>query len=109
MTSWTLEEWIYLLLAIIGVAIALWWNFRDAIQLKRKGQETEGRIINWMMSVQKGKKIFHPLIEFQTVSGVKITFKADENCENEPKYPVGTIVTITYAVNNPDNRKIKYP
>jgi len=109
MSNWTIEEWIYLLLAIVGVAIALWWNFRDSIELNRKGHQTEGRIVNWMMSTQKGKRIFHPLIEFHTSSGVKITFKADENCENQPKYPVGTIVTINYAVNNPDNRRIKYP
>lgn len=109
MTSWTLEEWIYLLLAIVGVVIALWWNFKDSIELSRKGQTTEGRIINWMMTTKKGKRILHPLIEFHTTSGVKITFKADENCENEPKYPVGTIVTIRYAENNPENRKIKYP
>jgi hypothetical protein len=107
--GFTTEEWIYIAIAVVMGIIAIWWNFRDSLQLMRNGREAQGIITNWMVGVRKGRKIFHPMIEFETTRGIKLTFKADESCDDQPKYPVGTVVRIRYAENNPENRRVIYP
>ncbi len=107
--EFTLEDWLIVILTIVVVLGAVWWKFRGDIKFLYTKAEATGRIVNWMSATEEGKNVFYPLIEFETATGKKVVFKADEKCENNPMYPVGAEVKIKYLPSDPEIRKVVYP
>ncbi|MFN0033241.1 MAG: DUF3592 domain-containing protein, partial [Flavobacteriales bacterium] len=62
-----------------------------------------------MAAMQEGKRVYYPMIEFSTASGRHIAFRADEMCEGQPMFPVGTQVQVLYLPQDPEVRKVVYP
>lgn len=94
---------------IIAVIAAGFFMYRKEIFFLFKKKEARGIITNWMSTTEKGKKFFYPMIEFETPEFGKITFRADDRCENNPLYPQGTQVRILYYPEDAEMRKIIYP
>jgi hypothetical protein len=105
----SLVEWIIVTLIIAFILVVIWWKFKNEIQFLYNKTEAEGTIINWMAAQQQGKRVYFPMIEFETTSHGKITFRAEEMCEGEPMYPQGTKVKILYLAKNPEIKKVVYP
>ncbi|MFM7730899.1 MAG: hypothetical protein ACKO6L_07660 [Flavobacteriales bacterium] len=103
-----LEKWIYsgVICFVAGLGIFL---YRKEIRFQFRSKIVSGRIVNWMSAVQKGKKLFYPLIEFTPEGGVPIRFRADEHSEGEPMFPQGTEVQVRYLDTDVEFRKIIYP
>jgi hypothetical protein len=109
MESWTWQEYLVALLTLVLIAAVLLFKFRLEIKLRWKGVFAEGQIVNWMATQESGKRYFYPLISFTSANGREIKFRAEERCEMEPMYPVGTAVRIKYLKDQPDVRVVVYP
>jgi hypothetical protein len=109
MENWTWQDWLVTALTLALVLVVLLYKFRYTIQLHRKGVHVEGVIVNWMSTQEAGKRYFYPLILFITASGQEIKFRAEERCEGEPLYPIGTSVRVKYLTHLPSIRKVVYP
>jgi hypothetical protein len=97
-----------LVVAVVLIAFLL-WKFWDDFMLRFRATKTTGTITNWMSRSEKGKVYFYPLITFTTEDGASIQFRADESCEDNPLYPRGTEVTVSYLPKKPSVRKVEYP
>ena len=102
------EMIMYIGIVAAVLIIGLMMYRREIIFVFRK-KETKGTIVNWMSASEKGVKYFYPMIEFETPEKGKITFRADERCENSPMYERGTTVIIKYLPNDVEFRKVIYP
>lgn len=91
---------------LIGV---IWWKFRREIRFIFKKTKVEGRITNWLAAIQEGKRVYYPVIEFESVEKGKVIFRAEEMCEGEPLYAIGTPVTVVYLPGDVEIRKVIYP
>jgi hypothetical protein len=109
MMNWTWQEWCVASLTLLLVIGVLLFKFREEIKLRRKGIYTEGVIVNWMSTLEDGKRYFYPLILFISADGREIKFRAEERCENDPMYPTGTKIKIKYLASQPDIRQVIYP
>jgi hypothetical protein len=109
MDNWTWQDWLVTALTLTLVLAVLLYKFRYTIQLNRKGLYADGTIVNWMSTQEAGKRYFYPLILFVTATGQEIKFRAEERCEDEPLYPMGTNVRVKYLANLPSIRKVEYP
>jgi hypothetical protein len=109
MGNWTWQEWLVVALTVTLLVSVLLFKFRLEIKLRRKGIMADGVIVNWMSASEAGSKYCYPLIYFVTASGKEIKFRADERCEGEPLYPIGTKVRIKYLNSQPDVREVQYP
>jgi hypothetical protein len=105
----SLEEIIMYSAVAIGVIIVGLFLYRKEIRFYFKKQEVNGTIVNWMSANEKGKRYFYPMIEFNAASGDKVTFRADERCEDKPLYAPGTEVVIQYLPTDVEFRKVIYP
>lgn len=94
---------------VAAIIIAGFLMYRKDILFLFRKKKTEGQIINWMASNEKGKKYFYPMIEFQPEGLNRIVFRADERCEGEPLYAPGTKVIIYYLPQDIEFRKVVYP
>lgn len=94
---------------ILVILLLLYWRLKDIIVLPGQWQEAEGIIVNWMSREEKGKRFFHPMIEFKTLDGHKTQYRAEDHSENAPMYPIGTKVTVKYNKKNPKQVKTVYP
>lgn len=93
-----------------GIILAfVYWKFRDQIFFPIRHKKVKGKIVNWMSMNEKGIRYFYPLIEYTTLRGQTLKFRADERCEGSPIYEQGTEVEIRYLEEKPDYVKIKYP
>jgi hypothetical protein len=103
-----LEKWIYtgVILFVAGIGL---YMYRKEIRFMFRSKTVNGKIVNWMSAVQKGKKVFYPLIEFTPEGGVPIRFRAEEHSEGEPMYAQGTEVQIRYLDTDVEHRKVIYP
>lgn len=104
-----IPDWIPVTLIGILIAGLIWWKLSDEIRLRFRGLHAEGTIINWMSATEKGVTYYYPLIEFNTQSGQKITYRADERSESKPLYPPGTKVKVRYLAHNPKMVRTTYP
>ena len=77
--------------------------------MRFKGIEVEGSIVNWMATSEKGIKYFYPVIEFTPVGGEKQRLRADDRCEDEPMYEVGTTVRVKHHPKDFRKIQIQYP
>ncbi len=91
------------------ILIVLYWRLKDLIVLPGSWAETSGTIVNWMSRDEKGKKLFHPLIEFMTEKGERQQFRAEEHSEGKPQFAIGTKVKIKYVKTDPKRVKVIYP
>ncbi len=99
---------IYISFAILIVAVVIFSYRKDLLFLFKK-QQTEGTIVNWMASTEKGKRYYYPMIEFSSDGLSNKIFRAEERCEGEPMYPPGTKVRIYYLQSDVEYRKVIYP
>ncbi len=104
----TQELLIYSGIIVAVIATGFFMYCKEILFLFRK-KETQGIIVNWMSATEKGKRYFYPMIEFETAEFGKITFRADERCENNPLYAQGTVVKIFYLPTDSEMRKVVYP
>ena len=104
-----IEDWIVITAITIAVSLLGLFMYKKEILFLFRKKEAQGTIINWMSAVEKGKKYFYPMIEFRTDSNVRIAFRADERCENQPIYKPGTTVIVKYLPGDPEIRKVIYP
>lgn len=104
-----LPDWLAYVVIVLLVGGLLYWKFSLEIAFRLRGKKSPGIITNWMMAREDGKTYFHPLIEFYTEKGESIRFRAEERCEDEPMYPQGTGVMVTYLPDDPKTVKVKYP
>lgn len=96
--------------AVVLIAVAvLWWKFRKEIRFMFNKTRVEGTITNWLGAIQDGKRVYYPLIEFESPEKGKVTFRAEEMCEGEPLYERGTKVTVVYLPGDVEMRKVIYP
>jgi hypothetical protein len=102
-------EWIFVVVIIAFVAVVIWWKFKDELLFLVSKSEAEGVITNWMAATHQGKRVYFPMIEFETQNNARITFRAEEMCEGEPMYAPGSKVKIFYSAKNPEIRKVVYP
>lgn len=102
------ETLIYTGIIVAVIVVGLLMYQKEILFLFRK-KETKGVIVNWMSSVEKGKKFYYPMIEFEIPERGKITFRADDRCENKPLYERGTAVIIRYLPSDIEFRKVIYP
>ncbi len=107
--DFSIIEWIIAITIVIFILLVVWWKFKKEIKFLTNESIAEGIIINWMASVQDGKKVFYPMIEFYTSNNERITFRAEEMCESEPMYEQGTKVKVRYLAEDPEIRKVVYP
>jgi hypothetical protein len=91
------------------IAAVLWWKFRKEIQFMFRKTRVEGTITNWLGAIQDGKRVYYPMIEFESAEKGKITFRAEEMCEGAPLYDPGTKVTVVYLPGDVEMRKVIYP
>lgn len=93
-----------------GIVLAfIYWKFREQIFFPINHKKVQGTIVNWMSMNEKGVRYFYPLIEFTTLKGQQMKFRAEERCEGAPLYDIGTQVEVRYLENKPDFIKIRYP
>jgi hypothetical protein len=110
-----MEDWPYWLqititvVVLVGVGIFIIWRLSPILFFKLRAIEVEGRITNWMSHKEKGVTYYYPLVEFDTLEGEKISFRADEKCEGRPMYPIGTKLKIAYDKKDAKNARITYP
>lgn len=104
----TTEILIYTGIVILVILTGL-FMYRNEILFALRKKETSGRIVNWMSATEKGKKFFYPMIEFETPEFGKVTFRAEERCENNPMFTPGTEVKIFYLTTDKEQRKVVYP
>jgi|JI7StandDraft_1071085.scaffolds.fasta_scaffold139774_2 hypothetical protein len=104
----TTEILIYAGIVILVIATGL-FMYRKEILFSLRKKETTGKIVNWMSASEKGKKFFYPMVEFETSEFGKVTFRAEERCENNPMFPPGTDVKIYYLSTDKEQRKVEYP
>lgn len=109
MEHWTWQEWLIACLTVLIFSAVLLIKFRMEIRLRFKGVYIDGAIINWMSAIEDGKRYFYPLISAHLPSGQELKFRADERCEGEPMYPVGTPVRIKLLIHQPEVRQVEYP
>jgi hypothetical protein len=109
MENWSWQEYLIACLTLLIVCVVLLIKFRMEIRLRMKGVYIDGTIINWMSAVEGGKRYFYPLISAALPSGQELKFRADERCEGEPMYPVGTSVRVRLLLEQPDVREVEYP
>lgn len=110
MENW--PEWLQILvivLVFVGVAIFIIWRLSPIIFFRFRAINVEGSITNWMSNKEKGVTYYYPLVEFNTLEGEKISFRADDRCEGRPMFPIGTKVNIAYDKKNPKNVRTTYP
>jgi hypothetical protein len=98
----------YTITAVIILAF-VYWKFRDQIFFPFKHKKVKGVITNWMSMNEKGVRYFYPLIEYTTLEGRLVKFRAEERCEGEPMFDPGTEVEVQYIPGNAQLVKIKYP
>ncbi len=102
------NPWIFAAGTLVILAL-LYWRLKDLIVLPGQWQITEGTIVNWMKREEKGKRFFHPMIEYKPENSAKTQFRAEDHSENEPMFKIGTKVTVKYNKKNPTQVKIIYP
>jgi|GEM_PF-520312 len=107
--DFNLPDWVPVVVVSLVLGFVIWWKFSEEIQLRFKGEETEGTITNWMRTTSTGVKYYYPLIEFRTKSGQIINFRAEERSEGEPMFEPGTKVKVRYLPTNPKLVKTHYP
>jgi hypothetical protein len=94
---------------VLVILIAVWLKFRKEIQFMFRRTKVEGTIVNWMAAVQDNKRVYYPMIAFESIEKGKITFRAEEMSEGEPLYALGTKVTVVYLPGDVEMRKVIYP
>lgn len=104
-----MPTWVPVSIIVAMLLVFVWWKFSDELKLRFNGLDAEGTIVNWMSLREKGVLYFHPIIEFSTENGEKISYRAEERCEDEPLYPQGTSVKIKYLKEKPKVVKTIYP
>ncbi|MEN9640515.1 MAG: hypothetical protein RLZZ262_2384 [Bacteroidota bacterium] len=109
MESWTWQEWLIACLTLVIFTTVLLIKFRLEIRLRWKGIYVDGEIINWMSAIDEGKRYYYPLIIAHLPSGKELKFRAEERCEHEPMFPIGTKVRIKLLQQQPDIRQVEYP
>lgn len=95
-----------------GIALllfVLYWRLKDLIVMPGAWVETTGVIVNWMKREEKGKQLFHPIIEYKSENGDKLQIRAEEHSEGKPQFATGTVVKIKYVRKDPKRLKIQYP
>lgn len=105
----TLLNVIVAIICVLIVVAFFWWKFRKEIQFLFKQTKVDGTITNWLATMQDGKRVYYPMIEFESVEKGKVTFRAEEMCEGEPLYDRGTKVTVVYLPGDVEMRKVIYP
>ena len=90
----TTEILIYAGIVILVIATGL-FMYRKEILFSLRKKETTGKIV--------------PMVEFETSEFGKVTFRAEERCENKPMFPPGTDVKIYYLSTDKEQRKVEYP
>jgi hypothetical protein len=104
-----LPDWIaYVIIGVVVMGVA-YWKFGLSLAFRLRGRKTNGVIVNWMMTREKGVSYFYPVIEFYTEKGEQIRLRADERCEAEPLYEQGTGVVVHYLPDDSKTVRIVYP
>lgn len=94
---------------ILAFVVLLYWRLAPMFSFKRRANQANGTITNWLSMHLKGELFFYPLIDFQDDKGQKHQFRAEERCQDRPMYPVGTVVKVFYNPKNPKETRTEYP
>lgn len=97
-----------ILCAIVLIAV-ISWKVRSTMKAKNDLVERPGIISNWLSAQQNGKPIFKPVIKFIGLQNVEMELPADDYCEGEPEYPIGTQVMVKINPNKPESIQVTYP
>lgn len=98
----------YSIIVLVVLAIG-YYIFKEDLIMRFKGLEVEGQIVNWMSTSEKGIKYFYPVIEYTPVGGEKQRLRADDRCEDEPMYEVGTAVKVKHHPKDFRKIQVQYP
>jgi hypothetical protein len=104
-----MPAWLSYGIAITVVVLFVWWKFKSQLLFPYQSNQTTGVITNWMAMSEGGKRYYYPLIEFTTLDGQVVKFRAEERSEGAPLYEPGTQVSIRYHKQDPKFVKVKYP
>jgi hypothetical protein len=98
----------YTIMALAVLALG-YYIFREDLTMRFKGKTVEGKIVNWMATTEKGVKYFYPVIEYLPEGGELQRLRADDRCEDEPMYAVGTQVTVRHHPKDFRKIEVQYP
>lgn len=101
--------WILSAVCVLAALGLLWWRLSPVLLFHKRATHVDGKIVNWMSARVKDQLIFKPIIVFTTLDGREISIASDDRCEDEPAYPVGTIVTVLYDPKDPNLNRVRYP
>jgi hypothetical protein len=104
-----MENPIIFTIGILLIVAIIIWRLNDILFFTFRAKKTTGTIVNWMSAKSKGKQVFFPMIKFEDENGTSHKYRADESCENEPMYPIGTAVTVLYLPKDPSKTRTRYP
>lgn len=97
------------ILCAIVLIVVIVWKVRSALKSKRELVERPGIISNWLSAQQNGKPIFKPVIRFIGLQNTEVELPADDYCEGEPEYPIGTQVMVRINPKKPEFIQVTYP